>query len=49
MKVFLENHGKYNGRTEGRGWYRSTLSVPTNLFEEEILEEWLRPGEAKEE
>jgi hypothetical protein len=49
MKVFLENNSKFHGRTEGKGWYRSTQSLHINLFEEEILEEWLRPGEAKEE
>jgi hypothetical protein len=43
MRLYLENHGRYNSRTEGRGWYRSTISVPISLFEEGLLEEWLRP------
>jgi hypothetical protein len=49
LRVYVEDNGKFHSRTEGKGWFRSTHSTPINLFEEGILEGWLRPGEIKEE
>lgn len=43
LKMFVENKAEFHKRDEGRGWFRSSYSVPFKMFSEEYLEKWLSP------
>ena len=43
FRLFLITRGIEHGRTEGRDWYRSTISISFDVLDEDLLNGWLYP------
>ena len=50
LRMFLGERGRQHDRTDSKGgWYRSSMSVPFELFDPLIIEHWTHPDEEEED
>lgn len=47
MRTFLVEKGGYQDEKTDRGWFRCTLWIPMDLFDEVTLERWMNPDEVE--